>query len=151
MRLYHATYFSNVPSILRDGLLPDKKHNWSGYYLEGQVFLAFNPETAEDFLSESETYDGQKIAIIEVNADALDLRFAYDWNNRCVEEQDITSVAYEGKIPPTALRLLPESERLTVPHTKFGDLAHGDERSIKIFWILADVFDEQVEIPEKEN
>lgn len=147
MRLYHATYFSNVPSILQNGLLPDQKHNWSGYYLEGQVFLTFNPETAEDFLSESETYDGQKIAIIEVNADALDLdHFAYDWNNRCVEEQDITSVAYEGKIPPTALRLLPESERLTVPLTEFGDLEHGDSRSTRIFWILADVFDEQVEV-----
>lgn len=147
MRLYHATYSSNVPSILRDGLLPDQKHNWSGYYLEGQVFLAFNPETAEDFLSESGTYDGQKIAIIEVNADALDLdRFAYDWNNHCVEEQDITSVAYEGKIPPTALRLLSESERLTVPLTEFGDLEHGDSRSTRIFWILADVFYEQVEV-----
>jgi hypothetical protein len=146
MRLYHATYADNVPSILRDGLLPDKTHNWSGYYLEGQVFLAFNPETAEDFLSESETYDGQKIAIIEVNADALDLdRFAYDWNNRCVEERDITSVAYEGKILPTALRLLPESERLAVPLTEFGDLKHGDERATRIFWILADVFDEEVE------
>lgn len=146
MRLYHATYADNVPSILRDGLLPNQKHNWSGYYLEGQVFLAFNPETAEDFLSESETYDGQKIAIIEVNADALDLdRFAYDWNNYCTEDRDITSVVYEGKIPPTALRLLSEAEKSNVPFTEFGDLEHGDARSNSIFWILADTFDEEVE------
>lgn len=93
------------------------------------------------------TYDGQKIAIIEVNADALNLdRFAYDWNNRCVEDQDITSVAYEGNIPPTSLRLRPESERVAVPLTEFGDLKHGDERATRIYWILADVFDEQVEV-----
>lgn len=147
MRLYHATYADNVPSILRDGLLPNQKPNWPGYDLDDKVFLAFNPEAAEDFLSEAETYDGQRIAIIEVNADALDLdRIAYDWNNRCVEDRDITSVAYEGQIPPTALRLLPESERLTVPLTEFGDLAHGDERATRIFWILADVFYEEVEV-----
>ena len=62
-----------------------------------------------------------------------------------MEERDITSVAYEGKILPTALRLLPESERLAVPLTEFGDLKHGDERATRIFWILADVFDEEVE------
>lgn len=146
MRLYHATYLTNVPSILKNGLVPNQKPNWPGYDLDDKVFLAFNPETAEDFLSESETYDGQKIAIIEVNADALDLdRFVYDWNNYCTEDRDITSVVYEGKIPPTALRLLPESEKPNVPFTEFGDLEYGDARSNSIFWILADTFDEEVE------
>lgn len=152
MRLYHATYLTNVPAILRDGLLPNQKPNWTGYDLDDKVFLAFNPETGEDFLSESETYDGQRIAIIEVNADALDLdRFVYDWNNYCTKEQDIVSVAYEGKIPPTALRLLPEPEKANVSLTEFGDLKYGDEHANRIFWILADVFDEEVEVDEEEN
>lgn len=151
MRLYHATYTNNVSSILKNGLIPNQKHNWIGYDLDDKVFLAFNPEIAEDFLSESNTYHNQQITIIEVNADLLDLdSFTYDWNNFCTNEEDITSVVYEGRIPPIALRLLSESEKVNVPLIGFEDLKRGDDRSNSIFGILKRTFDEEV-IPEDDE
>lgn len=145
MKLYHATYTRNIPSIIANGLRPCRKHNWNGYYLEGKVFLAFDPAVAEDYLTVSETYDGDPISILEIDSNDIDIdRIKYDWNNRCEIEADINSVAYEGII--RTFRIMQEEDLMAITQpVQFEDLEHEDADAQRIFWILADVFDEQVE------
>lgn len=145
MKLYHATYTESVPSIMANGLRPCSRHNWDGGYdLEGKVFLAFDPAVAEDYLTAANTYDGSPISILEIDSKNINIdKIGYDWNNCCESEADINSIAYAGVI--RKFRIMQEDDLMAITQpVQFADLGHGDDDAQRIYWIIADVFDEQV-------
>lgn len=144
MKLYHATYTKNITSIAANGLRPCNKHNWYGYDLEDKVFLAFDPEVAEDYLTVADAYDGCSVSILEIDTKDIDIdKIEYDWNNRCEKEADINSIAYKGIIK--TFHIMQDGDLISIRQpVQFVDLEHGDEDAQRIYWMIADVFDEQV-------
>lgn len=119
--LYHATYKKNLPSIIKNGLIPGTKDrcNWDGICCDGYVFLALDPEAA---ISYAETADRaldddiNNIVLIGIRASDLNLsdemaHVWYDWNNKCDMPDDINSLAYDENISPDKLIINPAPEK----------------------------------------
>ena len=147
MKLYHATYAKTLASIQKNGLKPNMPHNWGvglyGYDLSDKIFLSFSPAVSEDYLSTSDTYkEDEDIIVLEIDTKDIDLnKCEYDWNNRCECTEDINSVAYEGTI--TKFRVLTDWKDIS--GAEIDAMKYGDEDAQRLYWILCDTFDEEVE------
>lgn len=104
MYLYHGTDRKNLNSILEKGLLINSgQTNWNDMYCEGKIFLAFNPDVAEDYVYSSDN-SPEEAVILKIKFEALNQSaFRYDWNNRCEHLSDINSVVYLHDIPKNAI------------------------------------------------
>ena len=109
MYLYHATSIKNKPSIDKHGLLIGCKSNWQHMHTSKSIYLAVNPNVAEDYAVTSDTYDGEEIVIYQVDINDIDQsKVYYDWNNFCEYSSEINSVEYRDNIPPDLLSLAKE-------------------------------------------
>ena len=112
MYLYHATSVKNKESIERNGLLIGCKSNWEDIYTSDAIFLAVNPDIAEDYVTASDTYNGEEIIVYQVDINDIDQsKVYYDWNNLCEYSQEINSVKYKGNILPELLNLAKECDQ----------------------------------------
>lgn len=112
MYLYHATSIKNKDSIERNGLLIGCKSNWKDMYTSDAIFLAVNPDVAEDYVASSETYNGEEIIVYQIDINDIDQsKVYYDWNNRCEYSSEINSVAYKENIPPMFLNVAKEIDQ----------------------------------------
>lgn len=143
MRLYHATYKDNIPSIKEKGLIPHYHKNFDGMDMNDCLYFAFNPETALCYLENSDTYDGQDIMILSIDTNKLDTQsIRYDWNNKCEYESNINSIAYSGSIPFDNFHICTREEIEDAPEHHLLDFKHDDSC---IYEIIGSVFDEEVE------
>lgn len=138
MYLYHATDKKYLASILEQGLLTNPpSHNWEGMYCDGHIFLAFDPNVAEDY-SEGAENPPEETVVLKVRLESLNPNcFGYDWNVRCEYHTDINSCVYRTDIPGNLLQVCnPSSE----PGQEFDDF-EGTE----LYEILYNTFWEEVE------
>lgn len=144
MKLYHATYRENVDAILKDGIKRYMPKNFEGMSMNDCVYFAFNPQTALDFIKNSDTYEGQEIVVLSVDSKDLDMRYVtYDWNNRCEYENDIISIAYQSDVDSRYLSVLTKIDK--AEEIVFSDLKHLDDSASEIWEKVGTVFDEEVE------
>ncbi len=142
--LYHATYKSNLNSILKNGLsLTPPVHNWTQMNCENKIFLAFNPYNAIAYAAQGNPEKKNEIIVLKVKYSELnDDAFLYDWNNRCEYYSDIDSCVYEDDIAAELLEIC-----------KVEDEDNQDFMSFKrtnLYNTILDTFDYEVET-NKEN
>lgn len=146
MKLYHATYRKNADAILKDGIKRYMPQNFEGMSMNDSVYFAFNPQTALDFVKNSDTYEGQEIVVLSVDSKDLDMQYVtYDWNNRCEYENDIISIAYQSDVDSRYLSVLSKEEIDKAEDIVFSDLKHLDDSASGIWEKVGTVFDEEVE------
>ena len=144
MRLYHATFSSNLDSIRKSGIEPNHPTNWPGYDEADKVYFAFDPSTAVDYLKESERYHGQSIAVLEVDTKDMDFsRVEYDWNVHCEYYEDINSLAYCGTVKRFAV--LPDDDFDGYRRCLIDVGEDEDEDAGEIYDMLSEAFDNEVE------
>lgn len=135
--LYHATSLSNYESIMKNGLLVNPPiHNWNDMYCEGQIFLAFDPNVANDFVlaSESQIKD---VVILKIPLSFLhEESIRYDWNNRCEYKDDIISCVYKLNIPKNIISIVSTSDE---------GFSIDDYKNTDMYEIIMNIFDEEVE------
>ena len=85
IKLYHATYNNNLKSIKEEGLLKNKKDNWSGLS-SGQtgIYLSDDYDVAESYAESSDTVDEETyesgIIVLEVNSKDIQQNLKLDDN-----------------------------------------------------------------------
>jgi len=135
MYLYHATSIKNKQSIDKHGLLIGCKSNWQDIYTSEAIYLAVDPDVAEDYVTASDTYNGEEVIVYQVDINDIDQsKVYYDWNNRCEYSSEINSVEYRDNIPPKFLS--PAKER---------DQEIEDFKGTLLYERVMRVFDEEVE------
>lgn len=142
--LYHAAYKGDVESILKNGLLTRPPvHNWEGMYTDGQIFFAFSPECAVDYVlfserAEENEWSEDDIVLFQINPGDLDQsKFHYDWNVRCEHLWEVNSVAYSRDVPPELLKIASIKES--------PEFVLDDFKGLCMYDIIYDTFDEEVE------
>lgn len=99
-KLYHATFNDYVPSIMRNGLIPNFYQNW--VFSDSYVYLGIDAYQCQSYLEESDAPDEffeNGIAILEIDTDMLDKnKLTVDENNL-----DGDTFQYEGIIIPAAI------------------------------------------------
>lgn len=81
------------------GTIYSKSNYKDKQYMKGYVYLALNPEAAEDFFTSSDLYDGSEFIVLKINSDILDSsKIHYDNNIFYENPDDIISIAYKGPI-----------------------------------------------------
>lgn len=107
--LYHATYACYLQSILDEGLGAKQPKNWD-FSEDGRVYFAYDRDVAESFAEISEEAPSEVlksgIVILVVNEADLDgNKFYPDRNMLMDEEENAVSIAYQGVIPPSLLKV----------------------------------------------
>ncbi len=135
--LYHATDRKNLDSILEHGLLINPPiHNWNDIYCDGQIFLAFDPNVANDFVlaSESQIKD---VVVLKISLSSLhEESIGYDWNNRCEYQNHIVSCVYKLNIPANVISIASTSDE---------GFNIDDYKNTDMYEIIMNTFDEEVE------
>ena len=135
--LYHATDRKNLDSILEHGLLINPPtHNWNDMYCDGQIFLAFDPNVAEDFVMASES-QVEDVVVLKIPLSSLhEESIGYDWNNRCEYQNDIVSCVYKLNIPANVISIASTSDE---------SFSINDYKNTDMYEIIMNTFDEEVE------
>ena len=134
--LYQATDRKNLDLILEHGLLINPpKRNWNDMYCEGQIFLAFDSNVAEDFAMASESQI-EDVVVLKIPLFSLhEGSIRYDWNNRCEYQKDIVSCAYKLNIPANVI---------SVASTSDEGFDIDDYEGTDMYEIIINTFDEEV-------
>ena len=109
--LYHATYKAHLASIKKNGICPQKKHNYDEC-MENVVYLAYDKDVARSYAETSDEVPEEwldNIVILEVDSKGLDItKFQKDLN--LLDGGEITSVAYKGSIPFELCKIVSDKE-----------------------------------------
>ena len=146
--LYHATYKSNLSSILKKGLLINPpKHNWTEMDCDDKIFLAFNIHNAIAYAKAMNDYktivneNKEEIILFRVAYKKLDEnKFYYDWNNRCEYYNDIDSCVYEDNIDAKYLEVVDFNKIEEEPNQNLNSF-----KRTTLYNTILDVFDYEVE------
>lgn len=146
---YHATPIINKSSIEKNGLMLNqipinKGHN---YYVENQLFFTFaSANEAKNIVKEMLKDEGivSDVIVYRVPIETFDIRdVSYDYNVKCLYQEDIKNFTYSNRIPYDMMEIVPPNET-DIGCTMDELLWSNNEKARDIGEKLLDIWEEEI-------
>lgn len=107
MILYHATYAEYLPSILKQGLIPDLHRSYAGSDTAGLVFFSYDQDHAVAYAEAADEVSddvyNSGIVVLEIDSAVLDGSLYVEDPNEMDADVAGLNLAYAGCVPVDAI------------------------------------------------
>lgn len=146
---YHATPIINKPSIEKNGLMLNQMpiNKDIKYYTEDQLFFTFaSANEAKSIVKEMLKDEGitSDVIVYRIPIEVFDVRdVSYDYNVKCLYQEDIKNFTYSNRIPYKMMEVVPPNE-MDVGYTMDELLWSNNEKARDIGEKLVDIWEEEI-------